>query len=459
MIIWALYVTLGPMSEKESAVLKQLSLIVEPELKKHIVELNLIENVKIEGGQVSFDLLIQRSPKESETLLQLAKATVLELDWVDSVEVQTVKKEPKGLSAGNGLEKVKHILMVSSCKGGVGKSTIALNLAFSLTKLGLKTGLFDADLYGPSLPTLLYMADPAPYVVGESIFPLQKYGLKVMSFGYIQHANDQVGPAILRGSMATQIVLQLLTCTQWEDLDVLVLDMPPGTGDIVLTVAQNVSVDGSVIVTTPQEMSFVDVAKGIEMFDTLSIPTLSIVENMAYFKDPNTTQKHFVFGKGAGKKLREQYGFDLSLEVPLIESLSEACDQGVPFVVQHEDHEFSEALFVFAKRVYDKLNTQEYIGMSEENIELKESTLLLKTADASYEVDFYSLRLACTCAHCVNEISGEQILNVESVSKDIKVQRFKRVGNYALGFAFSDDHHVLLPYAKIFELAKGVNKN
>lgn len=437
------------MKTREEEVLGQLQLIVEPQLKKNIVELQLVNNIELTGSTVSFNLAVQQENTEATVLKDLAVASVKELSWVEDVQVTLVQKQAKGLISGNGLEKVKHILMVSSCKGGVGKSTLAVNLAFSFSKMGLKTGIFDADLYGPSLPTLLYMADPAPYVVGDSIYPLQKYGVKVMSFGYIQTANEQVGPAILRGSMATQVVQQLLTCTQWEDLDILVLDMPPGTGDIILSVAQSVSVDGSVIVTTPQEISFVDVAKGIEMFDTLNISTLSIIENMSYFKDPSSEAKHYIFGKGAGKKLREQYGFDLSLEVPLINKLSEASDEGVPFVVQYEDDDLSNALFVFAKRIYDKLCLETQKGFDEEQLSLGERGLEFCIDEKRLSILYKTLRVACRCAHCVNEITGENLLNPDTVPEDIKIQHIKRVGNYALGLAFSDNHHVLLPYTDI----------
>ena len=271
-----------------------------------------------------------------------------------------------------------------------------------------------------------------------------------MSFGYVQEANDDTGPAIMRGSMATQVTQQLLTGTQWGELDVLVLDLPPGTGDIPLTISQNIPVTASVMVTTPQKLSFVDVIKGIEMFDTLAIPTAAVVENMAFFEEPKTKEKHYLFGRGAARKLKEEYGFSVSCELPLEPKMSEVCDDGIPFVVEYPDHPLTKRLHQFSDRLLNELDRFARKQDEHPDITMDEPSLLtIQHNKKTSMFKAYDLRLQCRCAHCIDERTGEKRLNEDNVPNDISIVAYKRVGNYALGLSFSDGHQSLLPFSAL----------
>ncbi len=238
---------------------------------------------------------------------------------------------------------VKKIIAVSSCKGGVGKSTIAVNLAFTLSHfLGRKVGIFDADIYGPSLPTLIRKKDAylqAPADRPKDISPVEFEGVKAMSYGWAYGNKREV----MRGPMVSGIVAQLFQSTEWGELDYLVVDMPPGnllfferlgTGDVQITLGQEINFDGSVIVTTPQQLSYVDVVKGIELFDDLKVPTLSVVENMAYFNCHKCDEKHHIFGTGKIGQLKAQFGIRNSYEIPLLRSVAKYSDLGIVSVLK-----------------------------------------------------------------------------------------------------------------------------
>mmetsp|Transcript_78124 Transcript_78124/g.108058 ORF Transcript_78124/g.108058 Transcript_78124/m.108058 type:complete len:247 (+) Transcript_78124:402-1142(+) len=231
-----------------------------------------------------------------------------------------------------GLKSVKNILAVSSCKGGVGKSTVAVNLAYSMHKQGVKVGIFDADLYGPSLPTMISPDSAQIYQDTEDpnkIAPVEFNGVKTMSYGFAA----QNKTAIMRGPMASNLVSQLVGQTNWGDLDYLVVDFPPGTGDIQLTLGQELSLSAAVIVTTPQKLAYVDVIKGIEMFDTLKVPTIAVVENMAYYRCSSCEEKRRIFGAGYTNQLKTNFGIKSSFEVPIMEEIALMSDSGTPFVL------------------------------------------------------------------------------------------------------------------------------
>lgn len=252
------------------------------------------------------------------------------------MEVKLAPKSTETVVPSNtkrNLEGVKRIIAVSSCKGGVGKSTIATNLAFTLSHhLGRKVGIFDADIYGPSLPTLMrkkdaYLQSPADRP--KDIIPVDFEGVKAMSYGW-SYGNKR---AVMRGPMVSGIVAQLFQSTDWGELDYLIVDMPPGTGDIQITLGQEINLDGAVIVTTPQQLSYVDVVKGIEMFDDLKVPTLSVVENMAYFNCHKCDEKHHIFGVGKVGQLKTQFGIRNSYEIPLLRAVAKYSDLGSPAVL------------------------------------------------------------------------------------------------------------------------------
>jgi ATP-binding protein involved in chromosome partitioning len=242
--------------------------------------------------------------------------------------------EAKPAPAG-GVSRVKNIIAVASAKGGVGKSTVAVNLACAFAALGLKTGLLDLDVYGPSAPTLLGVGDRKPQMrEGKILEPLAAHGLKTMSIGYLV---DPASPMIWRGAMATSAVRQMLDEVAWGDLDILLLDLPPGTGDVQLTLVQRVPLAGAVIVSTPQEMALADVRRGLSMFEKTHAPILGIVENMAYFELPDGARTH-IFGEAGARRTAAQAGVPFLGEIPIDVSLRESADVGAPLVATKPQH-------------------------------------------------------------------------------------------------------------------------
>ncbi|WIO73570.1 iron-sulfur cluster carrier protein ApbC [Porticoccaceae bacterium LTM1] len=254
----------------------------------------------------------------------------------------------------NGLSQVRYILAVASGKGGVGKSTTAVNLALALQQEGFKTGILDADIYGPSQPLMLGVKEGTrPEVIGGNAFaPVEAHGLKTMSLGYLL---AEKAPAVWRGPMATGALQQMLTQTHWGELDCLVVDMPPGTGDIQLTLAQKVPVSGAVIVTTPQDIALLDAQKGIEMFRKVNIPVLGVVENMAMHTCSNCGHSEHIFGEGGGERIARDYQTELLGALPLDRTIREQVDGGNPTVIADPDNAISLTYREIARKVIDSL--------------------------------------------------------------------------------------------------------
>jgi ATP-binding protein involved in chromosome partitioning len=250
-----------------------------------------------------------------------------------------------------GLPGVAAIIAVASAKGGVGKSTVAVNLACAFAALGKSTGLLDADVYGPSAPTMLGLQDRKPEQGGDSkLIPLSAFGLKTMSIGYLV---DIDAPMIWRGAMATSAVRQMLDDVAWAPLDILVLDMPPGTGDVQLTIAQRVPLSGAVIVSTPQELALADVRRGVAMFERTHIPILGVIENMAWFETEGV--RHHLFGEGGARRTAQTFGAPYLGELPLDPALRESGDRGAPLVAAAPDHPMSQRFLVMARAVLDAM--------------------------------------------------------------------------------------------------------
>lgn len=306
----------------------------------------------------------------------------------------------------------------------------------------------DSDIYGPSLPTLVTPEDRAVQFRNGRIQPLEAYGVKLMSFGYVNPDS-----AVMRGPMIANVVNQLLSTSEWGELDYLVLDMPPGTGDVQLTLSQIVNITAAVVVTTPQRLAFVDVVKGMEMFDKVNVPCVAVVENMAWFEAPESGVKHFIFGKGHKARLMEQYGVQNSFSMPIDPRLSERGDEGVPFVVSEPHAEVSKEFERMAGAVVREVAKIQYGGNRAPEVtwSAEERVILVEWAENVQRVNAAKLRRECRCALCVDEMTGVMILDPDSVKEDIEPRSMRKVGNYALEVVWSDGHLSLYPYARFVE--------
>jgi ATP-binding protein involved in chromosome partitioning len=313
----------------EADILKALAIVVDPDLHKDIVTLGFVRNIKIVGNDVSLDVnLTTPACPVKELLKSQCIEAISSIPGIGKIAVTmtAVSREHKAptdsATSVSPLAHVKSIIAVASGKGGVGKSTTAINIARALAKRGAKVGVMDADVYGPSIPHVTKVASPTE-MRGNLMVPPMKDGIKMVSVSMFASAGTA---QILRGPMAGNVAKQFLTQVEWGELDYLIIDYPPGTGDIQLTISQTAPVTGAIIVTTPQEMALIDVRKAISMFETLKVPVLGVIENMSYFLCDGCDKKHFIFGKGGGKKISEQYGIPLLGEIPMDQKVVEGCD-------------------------------------------------------------------------------------------------------------------------------------
>ena len=335
----------------EQTVLDSLKQIIDPDLRKDIVTLGFIRDLKIFGGDVAFRIVLTTPAcPVKEEMEQQATEIVRSLDGVTSVKVTMDAEVPQGRGIANNvaIPGVKNIIAVSSGKGGVGKSTVAVNLAVALAADGAKVGLMDADVYGPNVPMMLGTGYNQPEIANGQLVPIQAHGIKMISMAVLVPPDK---PMILRGPMLHGVVRQFLSDVNWGDLDYLIVDMPPGTGDVQLSLAQLVPVQGAVLVTTPQEVSLSDVRRAVKMFETVNVPVLGVVENMSYFIAPDTGNRYEIFGRGGGQKLCAEYNLNFLGEVPLGMEVREGGDKGVPVVVSFPDSPQSAAFRKVAEEV------------------------------------------------------------------------------------------------------------
>ena len=346
------------MPVSEAQVLAALRPIVDPDFGRSIVELGFVKNLHIEGQRVAFEieLTTPACPVKAE-FERSARERVLALPDVAEVSVTmtaNTRGRPSGAtpSVGEILPGVRNVLAVASGKGGVGKSTVAVNLAIALRESGASVGLLDADVYGPSLP-LLTGVSGRPATRDKRILPHQGYGLKLMSMGFFVTDDS---PVIWRGPMVHGLVRQFLADVEWGELDYLVVDLPPGTGDAALTLTQQAPLSGAVIVTTANDLSLVDARKGLAMFEKVSVPVLGIVENMSYFTPPDLPdRRYYLFGRGGGKRVSEELGVEFLGEVPIDPRVVEGGDIGKPILAYAPDAPAAELLRGIAGRIARKL--------------------------------------------------------------------------------------------------------
>lgn len=347
-------------SNLKEAVLGALRTVEDPDLKRDLVTLNMIEDLEAgSDGRVSLRVMLTTPacPLKDKIRGDVEKA-VKAVPGVKELKVTMDARTRKGASSGAGaIPGVTHIIAVSSGKGGVGKSTVAVNLATSLALEGAKVGLLDADVYGPNIPTMMGVTE-GPEIrkdpeKGELFLPPTAHGVKVMSMGFLM-PSDQ--PAIWRGPMLHSVVSQFCHKVDWGTLDYLVVDMPPGTGDVQLSLAQLVPVTGAVLVTTPQEVSMQDVRKAYHMFEKVRVPLIGFVENMSYFLCDGCDKKHFLFGQDGGKSLARKFNGELLAQLPMNPVVREAGDEGRPAVISHPESETARGMRELARQVASRVS-------------------------------------------------------------------------------------------------------
>jgi len=417
------------LSEKD--IIHALRTIIDPDLGRDIVSLGFVKQLEIDGGQVSCTLeLTSPACPMKERFVQKCEAVLKALPGVEAVDVHISSSRPKPAPNApvNTLASVDAVIAVSSCKGGVGKSTVAAHLARAMQREGLRIGLLDADIYGPSAPTLFNIHKPDVFVLENKIVPLNVHDMKVMSMGFLM--GD--APAVMRGPMVSNYISQVLTQTDWGELDYLIIDMPPGTGDTQLTITQQASLQGAVIVTTPQALSLVDVARGILMFEKVNVPVLGIVENMSYFACDGCGKKHHIFGSST-HTLRERFGLPVLAEMPIIDGISDLADA--------DAGKDLEPMRTLAANVHKAICERRVAQAPMPQITFDSEAIHISWPDKTEStLSNFMVRASCRCASCIDEHTGEELLDVAQIPPDIHPEEVVPLGNYAVSIAWSDKH-------------------
>ena len=347
----------------------------------------------------------------------------------------------KELNKNRALPKVKNIIPVASGKGGVGKSTISANLALALTRTGAKVGLMDADVYGPSIPTILGITEK-PQQSNNRILPVEKYGIKVISMGFFIPVNEAV---IWRGPMLHKMVNDFLNLVDWGELDYLIIDLPPGTGDIQLSLCQTIPVTGAVIVSTPQDVAWNVAQKAIVMFDKLNAPVLGVIENMSHFVCNHCGKAEEIFGSGGAKRAAENLEIPYLGGIPIDTAIRVTADQGDPVVHKYPESLAAKEFIRIAERLAEQtsiLNSKGHDKKIPSKIEFADQAqIMIEWNDGkknSYATK--TLRLACPCAGCVNELTGQRMLDSNRIPETIRALAIHPVGRYAVQIVWSDGH-------------------
>lgn len=404
--------------------------IIDPDLGKDIVSLGFIKNLRIDGADVSFTVeLTTPACPVKESFRTACAAAVQGVPGVRMVQVEmsAMKAKERGNQVDT-LQGVATIIAVSSCKGGVGKSTVAAHLARAIQREGHEVGLLDVDIYGPSIPTLFRTHQPDVYMKDQLIQPVVVDGLKTMSLGYVM--GDK--PAVMRGPMVSNYTMQILRQTDWGPLEYLIIDMPPGTGDIQLTLVQQATIDGAIIVTTPQALSLVDVARGIMMFEKVEVPVLGIVENMAYFECDNCSKKHFIFGNSTAS-LKARFGLNILAQLPVMPGVSDTSTRDSGSDIQ--------AFAELAENLHREIGKRRMSSGQKPVLEPEQGRIKITWPDGmESRLANKVVRASCQCALCVNEFTGAPILDPATVTEEIRIEDFQPLGNYAVAITWSDGH-------------------
>ena len=463
------------MTITKSQVQDALRTVEGPSDKGNIVDLGLVSEIILKEDQVYFAITI---PAEQATRLEgmrlAAEAAVAKLPGVGSVRA-VLTAESSGGSRGNGsaatanaapaarsdmeaakLPGIKHLIAVASGKGGVGKSTTAVNLAIGLRDMGLKVGIFDADIYGPSQPRLMGLAGEMPRVSADEkrLEPLEAFGVSVMSMGFLV---DEATPVVWRGPMVVQALHQMLYDVAWEyngELDVLVIDMPPGTGDLQLTMAQQVPLSGAVIVSTPQDLSLIDARKGLNMFRKVGVPVLGLIENMSYFLCPKCGERSDIFSHGGAEKEAAVLGLPFLGGIPLHMDIRELSDSGKPITATAPNSPQAQIFREIAVKVWGEVQSAKGVEVPVMKVSTARDSLTISFKDGfSYDLPAEMLRVMSPSAE-VQGHSPEQRVTVPG-KRNVKIRELKPVGKYAAKIVFDDGHDTgLYTWSYLHDLGK-----
>jgi ATP-binding protein involved in chromosome partitioning len=460
------------MSVSREHILERLRRVKGPDLESNIVDLDLVSEVLVKDGRVSFSITVPAArAEELEPLRQAAEKVVQETEGVRHVTAVLTAERPRASAAGNPPESqrvreararaagqaptpppgaapapraiaqvagVRHLIAVASGKGGVGKSTTAVNLALGLQALGLKAGILDADIYGPSQPRLLGLTGRPQVAHGKMLRPMEGFGLKAMSMGFLV---DEATPVIWRGPMVVSALTQMLRDVVWGELDVLVIDMPPGTGDVQLTMAQQVPLSGAIIVSTPQDLALIDARKGLNMFRKVDVPVLGIVENMSTFICPRCGERTDIFGHGGAEREADKLGIPFLGGVPLHIAIRETSDAGQPIVATSPDSPHAQAYRAIAAKAWQQLEVGSGQGLQPPKLEISGDRRALAVTfdgEAPVELTAEMLRVMSPSAE-VQGHSPDQRVTVPK-KRSVKIKELKPVGNYAARIVFDDGH-------------------
>lgn len=500
----------GDIDTKIDDIITILKNVIDPDTGTDIISGGFCDTNSITtnaNGDVEITINAVKLGESANDIIEICKKQLTSLLWTKNIIVNTTEKRIQdsavGLPNSNagqkmatpaGMAKVKNIIAVSSCKGGVGKSTVSVNLAYTLQLAGAKVGILDADIYGPSLPTMTKPSTTEVVFANNQIQPLEYEGVKLMSMGFVNK-----GASIMRGPMVNQILNQFVSLCNWGELDYLIVDMPPGTGDIQLTLAQIIDISAAVIVTTPQRLSFVDVVKGIDLFDTVNVPCVAVVENMAEYDtysfppgffealgqkatsvasaatafNPDPSQAYpavtdviqkaiesqkvpkRVFGEGHTQRLRDMWGLDNIVSLPLLEDVSKCGDTGLPYVKAYPQSVVSRTMIELANGV---INEVKRLSKETEMPSFTFDNVLGTVQFKGAQISPFELRCDCRCATCIEELTGKKLLNPDSVPKNIKPLAMAPIGRYAMSFDWSDGHRSLYPFRQVGSLVDKLKK-
>ena len=341
----------------EEQITEALKQVKYPGFSRDIVSFGLVKGIRIDGGAVTVQMALATNEPAIPQAIKTQSETVLrEMPGVESAKVLIdIHAPPAGAGAGVGatrIEGIRHVIAIASGKGGVGKSTVAANLAVALEKTEARVGLCDCDIYGPSISLMFGSRDRPMATEDNRIIPIEQYGLKLMSMGFLL---DDTAPAILRGPMVTRYTQQFLRQVEWGELDYLVLDLPPGTGDIQLTIVQTVALSGAIIVTTPQEVALIDARKAATMFDKVNVTVLGLIENMSYFACPGDGKRYDIFGSGGVEREAKRLGVPLLGQIPIDIATRESGDRGMPITAESGESAVASEFMKIAARLRETL--------------------------------------------------------------------------------------------------------